>query len=511
MATTIKIKRGLKTNLPTLAVGELGYCTDTNELFIGTSEGNVLVNEGTQKVGQPVITEVDNTVGNEYVFTLTNNNPYTVNIRYELGTTPPSANEITLTEGETSSNITLSVDAETSYTLYAQSVVREEYVEEFFDDSEITSATFTTPEIPPIVLGVEWDRDTDSYTRLDNAVGLTSGSDFDNINIISGINPYRLRRCMVNDDLSINYYIDPNDPTKIGEVVNTGSYTTGGTANYTGSHGQVMVEIPKFWWKYDEPTSKQYQWRITNQAQSGYDVHPAFITNGVTKNYIYMGAFEASVDGTEAKSVSNINPRNNITIGLFRTYAQSRGTGWQQQTYWGRHALQLLYLIEYADFNSQSNIGTGGSGSSELTTGLTISLGNSSGSSGSAISYRGVENVWGSLGQWVDGLHIFSGAAYISNENFGSINDYTLVGNISPTFGFKFYQDILFPHFLPTQAGGSSSSFVTDQYGYFGGDRIASSGGGYPDGTTNIGLFYWVLDRTIGAQGNQYGARLQIL
>ena len=35
MASTIKIKRGLKTNLPILSRGELGYATDTNELFIG--------------------------------------------------------------------------------------------------------------------------------------------------------------------------------------------------------------------------------------------------------------------------------------------------------------------------------------------------------------------------------------------------------------------------------------------------------------------------------------------
>ena len=43
MSTTIKIKRGLKDNLPSLEVGELGYCTDTDELFIGTSTGNTLL------------------------------------------------------------------------------------------------------------------------------------------------------------------------------------------------------------------------------------------------------------------------------------------------------------------------------------------------------------------------------------------------------------------------------------------------------------------------------------
>jgi hypothetical protein len=51
---------------------------------------------------------------------------------------------------------------------------------------------------------------------------------------------------MVNDNKSINYYIDPSDPTKIGEVVNT-QYITGNTADYTGADGQVMVEIPKFY------------------------------------------------------------------------------------------------------------------------------------------------------------------------------------------------------------------------------------------------------------------------
>lgn len=46
METQILIKAGLKANLPTLAVKEPAYCTDTNELFVGTAGGNVLVNRG---------------------------------------------------------------------------------------------------------------------------------------------------------------------------------------------------------------------------------------------------------------------------------------------------------------------------------------------------------------------------------------------------------------------------------------------------------------------------------
>jgi len=46
----IKIRRGTEAQLPTLDVGELGFCTDTNKLYIGTSTGNQLLVDA-QSVG----------------------------------------------------------------------------------------------------------------------------------------------------------------------------------------------------------------------------------------------------------------------------------------------------------------------------------------------------------------------------------------------------------------------------------------------------------------------------
>lgn len=43
MADTIQIKRGVKSEIPNLLIGEFGYCTDTDELYIGTSAGNKLI------------------------------------------------------------------------------------------------------------------------------------------------------------------------------------------------------------------------------------------------------------------------------------------------------------------------------------------------------------------------------------------------------------------------------------------------------------------------------------
>ena len=55
MSVTIKFRRGLETNLPTLAVGEPGFCTDSYKLFIGDGSTN-----------HEVITAGSNTLDSRY-------------------------------------------------------------------------------------------------------------------------------------------------------------------------------------------------------------------------------------------------------------------------------------------------------------------------------------------------------------------------------------------------------------------------------------------------------------
>jgi len=43
MPNVIKVRRGTKATLPTLNQGEFGYCTDTNELFVGDGATNHLI------------------------------------------------------------------------------------------------------------------------------------------------------------------------------------------------------------------------------------------------------------------------------------------------------------------------------------------------------------------------------------------------------------------------------------------------------------------------------------
>ena len=50
MADKIILRKGLKAQLPILNEAEFGFCTDTKELYVGSSEGNILINGNTQSI-----------------------------------------------------------------------------------------------------------------------------------------------------------------------------------------------------------------------------------------------------------------------------------------------------------------------------------------------------------------------------------------------------------------------------------------------------------------------------
>jgi len=438
-----------------------------------------------------------------FKFAIKNEDSEKAIIRYRINDITDEGEIFELNSGQISEEIEVTgLTGETLTTIFANANVTGKI------KSEVTAKVITTDDIV-IAYGVQWDQSTDTVTRIQDAVGL-SRSDFDTIEPWAS-----MRRCMVNDDLSINYYIDPDDPDNIGEVVNTGSYTTGDPADYTGGDGQVMVEIPKFYYKTAEPSSNVYQWYISSEPKIEYDVHPAFVTSGQTREKVYIGAFEATISNNVMQSVSGIEVAGGSSLSSYRTLAQARGTGWQMQTYRTTQALQVLYLIEYADFDSQTTIGRGASSGPfspnlRLETGLTISAGNTSTGTQedgiSPMSYRGIENLFASMGTYIDGINFSGSSTYVANEDFASgviTSPYVFLGNVSGGNGY--ITNILFPEFLPTALGGSSTSHLHDGYlqsgpeGNYGGNTIDGSGCGIFKFETRSG-------------GNRfYGTRIQIL
>ena len=460
-------------------------------------------------------------------------------------------------------------------------------------------------------LGVEWNVDADEVNRIDDATSLTvvpaESAGLPITSDFSQFKPWKLRRCLMNDDGTINYYIDEEDHSKIGEVVNT-EYTSGDVAVYGGAHGQVMVEMPKFYYKQETlVTPKRHKYWIAsdNYAEDGFEIHPAFIrgrsgtvdieettltrTGGdkfqsswigldillnettyvidsVTNedslelttapgnasgvffhsvypndgevDYIYVSVFEGNVSSNVMRSISGVQPSTdtNVTTGTiagFRGYARERGEFWEIQDFVTTAAIQLLYLVEFAHWDSQTQIGKGvvdedsGSGNMSRNTGGTIALINASGSETGtnglvSISYRGIENFWGNILKWVDGFNLNSNGQ-IWWADHGYVSDrfalpYKTTGNAifrHTTAQWNYPDDIaalsIDWHFMLGNNDGSDSSGMYDgQYTQSASDsshRVARFGGSWSN-SLNAGLASWLLDRDSGSANRAIGSRL---
>jgi len=241
-------------------------------------------------------------------------------------------------------------------------------------------------------------------------------------------------------------------------------------------------------------------------------------------------------------SVSGKSPINYGYRSNFRTAGASRGTGWRQQGFDLVSAIQLLYLVEYASFNSQLMIGNGLTNFGganwanrnnynpiELT-GLSNSLGNASGgvdnganALGSFMSYRSIENFFGHIWKWVDGFNINGGIPYVSNVDTDfADNTATGVGGtyarlldvggagITLPQGLNAYQQTLEQisrGFLPASLGGGSTTYITDFYYQNIGWRVAVLGGAAYSGAF-AGVAYWYLNFSSGYRDRDFGGRL---
>lgn len=117
---------------------------------------------------------------------------------------------------------------------------------------------------------------------------------------------------------------------------------------FDGSNGEVLTRIPEFWYKREVKGDYEYIY-ISDYNRAGYKHSKEFS----------VGRYGISVDAEgNAHSYSGTIPAYNKTIAAFRTLATAVGEDFcQMDTRY--FILQLLYLVEYADYNSQSKLGNG--------------------------------------------------------------------------------------------------------------------------------------------------------
>jgi hypothetical protein len=173
--------------------------------------------------------------------------------------------------------------------------------------------------------------------------------------------------------------------------------------------GQNMVKIPKFYIRRatigsGANTGKEAWW-ISDQPVDGYVVHPAFKVGGSEVDQIYVGKYQASMDGSKLGSQPGVLPAVGNTLTEFQAAAAARnvlgvsGFGLWSVYHWS--AIQWLYLVENASMDSQAETGQGRVSAASTANVDALDV--------AQATYRGIVGLWGNVWQWMDGLKTISG------------------------------------------------------------------------------------------------------
>ena len=360
---------------------------------------------------------------------------------------------------------------------------------EIMQNYEIDKNRFDTPKI----YGVSWDgTSTTTWSRTDDAelftnpvpyvAGATSyGSPFDNIS-----------------------------PWKDMQIVDD---ATAGK----------LVKIPKYYYKWTK-SGDTMKLQISAEPFEGSLVSPAHADRGDGKcerDVVYVGRYHCN---SSYKSVSGQKPVTSITRATARNNIHKLGSSYWQYDFAMYWTIAMLYLVEFADWNSQAKIGYGCSPSgSKWNVGYTDSMPYHTGTTASArtsyggTQYRNIEGLWDNVYDWCDGIY-FGGANVYCIKNPASFSDTsggTLVGTRAASGGY------ITSWFIPTSSGfeyalypasvgGSSKTYTPDSCGYDSSGVVLNAGGVYGQ-YQSYGLFCLGGNRSASYSDSQIGSRLQKL
>ena len=301
-----------------------------------------------------------------------------------------------------------------------------------------------------------------------------------------------------------------------------------GIERVTVSAAGELVKIPKFWYKTTFSGST-FKLQIADSEADGFSVAPAFMDRGDgqgERDYVYVGRYHCS--SSNYKSATGVTPKVSITRDAARTAIKALGSNIWQWDYAMLITIQMLYLVEYANWNVQATIGAGcsqtsSSSSAVFNCGGTDSMPYHTGTVSASHSdygncqYRYIENLWGNCYDWCDGIYFSAANVYaIKNPaNFSDAANGTLVaqrptsgGYISAiaksnVSGFDWF-------YYPSAVAGSDSTYIPDYCYYAASGVVLFVGGSYSQGQYR-GLFYLVGNSAASYSDAYIGSRLQYL
>jgi len=333
------------------------------------------------------------------------------------------------------------------------------------------------------------------------------------------------------------------------------------TFNFNGSNGDVYTYIPDIYLKIYQEDDYDYV-LISDVERSGFVKYDSF----------YISRYTMSIISNKLRSYTGLAPTVGKTISQFRTLAKQLGDKFSLLDY-RYFVLQMLYLVEYANYNSQEMLGNGlimqqqatalitetGTNrivvsSTNLYVGRTVSVGtawantsiatnrkitkiedyndgsitgkavyfdgnavnitvgnviwgcgqhsgqcnNLGMKSGCIVSdgyhsmiYRGIENIFSNVWQFIDGITTVDRVSYICKEHLAYEDSkitepYKKIGYTNANadgyikkIGFDSNEPLVR---FPVEVGGNSSIGTSDYYNQNIQTRLALVGGGFYDG-----------------------------
>ena len=265
----------------------------------------------------------------------------------------------------------------------------------------------------------------------------------------------------------------------------------------------TMVWIPQFWIKtVDNAASSLRDYYISDGPKDGFTLHPG--------SGMYVGAYVTS-NNNQSRSGKSFQVNQSITT--MRTSARTKGTGWELVDIAARNALQYLFIVEFADMDSQEIFDQ--TSGTQNSTGLTDTLSYHTGYNGK-VRYRWVEDLWNGVYEWTDGFNTVSGHHYVSTDRADYQSDVTAGYTDLGSWGIngeyikklKYFANMPWLISIPEAGGGSSSTYVPD-YAYLSSSSTYVLGCGGSWGSYDYhGLFYFYANGSSSYSGSNFGSRL---
>lgn len=248
--------------------------------------------------------------------------------------------------------------------------------------------------------------------------------------------------------------------------------------------GGKMVAIPRFWYRIENGVdSNGYDIRIqiADAPKEGFHVSPAHMDRGDgfgEREVVYIGRYHCRA--SDYKSYGGEKPKVNITRAVARLNITEIAPNVWQSDYALMFTIWLLYIVEFANWDSQAVIGYGtGNNSAVENMGYTDAMPYHTGTMaasrtnyGATTQYRNIEGYWDNCEDWVDGCRYTSNGLLINLKpsTFSDSSGGVSVGVPAPSGYPKSYAckdgTGAFPLFLSSKNAPEGAPDLPDRWSY---------------------------------------------